>query len=110
MRLSPDRRRLAAYVCVVAFGAVGFWRLETTVNRLDEVVKDNESERCVDSWNDRQQIREAIPIPNEALIEVVTDADPADVDHLREATARRIAEKYPDPDCDLAAAQARLDQ
>lgn len=107
--MRPDRWRLAAYTLVVVAGAVGFWRLETTVNRLDEVVQDSEAERCVAAWVGRQQIREAIPIPNEALIEVVGDADPADVERLRAATARRIREAYPDPSCDLAAAEARLD-
>lgn len=77
-------------------------------DRAEAVV--DEAERCVTAWEVHAQVREAIPIPSEALIEVVTDADPAAVDAYRAAVARRIAETIHDPDCDLAEAQARLDQ
>jgi hypothetical protein len=98
-------------------GIAGLWRVETTANRaesttdaLDEIVAENEAQGCVRAWDSREQLRQAIPIPAEALIEVVSDADPATVDAYRAAVARRIAEAYPDPECSLAEAQAQLDR
>jgi hypothetical protein len=98
-------------------GIAGLWRVETTANRaedtanaVDEIVAENEAQGCLRAWESREQIRQAIAIPSEALIEVATDAPPAQIDAFRASINRRIAEAYPDPECDLAAAQARLDQ
>lgn len=102
------RFRLAAYLLVVATGAVGFWRVETTVNRLDTLVRERDAEQCVSSWTARAQIREAITIPGEAIIQVSPSADPARVAEFREAVDHLIREAFPDPDCSLEAAMRVL--
>lgn len=106
--ISHSRYRLAAYLLVVAMGAVGFWRVETTVSRLDEVVSENEAQQCVNSWMARAQIREAITIPGEAIIQVSPSADPARVAEFREAVDHLVRAAFPDPDCDLDAAMRVL--
>jgi hypothetical protein len=114
---TPSRRRLAAYLVVVVAGLAGLWRVETTANRAKDTAnaveadaRRDEAIRCIAAWEGREQIRTAIPIPAEALIEVVGDAPPATVEAFRAAITRRVEEAYPDPDCDLAAAQAELDR
>lgn len=102
------RKQLAAYAAVIAVAALGVFRLELTVNRLDQVVADNDAQHCVDSWASHEQIREAIAIPGEAIIDVATDADPEQVDQFRAAVDRRIKEALPNPDCDLDTARAQL--
>jgi hypothetical protein len=114
-RFSPHRERLAAYLLVVAIAAAGLWRVETTANRAEELALRVEEEAqiradttCVGLWDARERIREAILIPGEALIEVA-DADPATVELFRLAVTRRVTDTIADPDCDLEAAQKRLD-
>jgi len=76
---------------------------------VHHLVVAQEAQQCVDSWASRAQIAEAIAIPGEALIEVATDADPAQVVAFRAALDRRIRETYPNPDCDVAEARRVLD-
>jgi hypothetical protein len=95
------RPHLAAYLFFIGVNALAFWT-------LSNVVQDNEAQRCVNSWESRAQIREAIPIPGEAIIEVAPDADPAKVEAFRAAVDRRIRETFPNPDCNLEAARRRL--
>jgi hypothetical protein len=114
-RFSPHRERLAAYLLIVAIAAAGLWRVETTANRANDLALKVEEEAqtradttCVNTWDARNRIREAILIPGEALIEVA-DADPETVELFRSAITRRVTETILDPDCDLEAALKRLD-
>jgi hypothetical protein len=108
--VNGHRQRLAAYLLVVIIGALGFWRVESTVDRVNDDAIRDKAQLCVTTWESREQIRRAIPIPAEALIEVVSDPPPATVNAYRAAVRRRIAETFPDPACDLAEARAQLDQ
>ena len=103
------RKRLVAYAVVVLAAAAGMWRMETTVNRLDTEINDRAATACVQAWERVEQIRAAIVIPGEAIIEVA-DADPERVEEFRDAVDRRVGETLADPDCDLAAAQRRLER
>jgi hypothetical protein len=114
-RFTPHRERVAAYVLVVTVAALGLWRVETTANRAEELALRVEEEAqiredttCVGSWDARERIREAILIPGEAIIEVA-DADPETIKQFRLAISRRVTETIIDPECNLDAAQKRLD-
>jgi len=75
---------------------------------VERLVAQQEAQHCVNAWESRAQIREAITIPGEAIIEVATDADPEQVAAFREAIDRRVREAYPSPDCDVADARQVL--
>jgi hypothetical protein len=90
-------------------GAVGFVRVETTVNRLDALIETRTAELCVRSWQSREEIRDAIAIPAEALIESVSDPAPEVVERFRANIARRVEAAYSDPDCSLPDAEAVID-
>lgn len=99
----------AAYAFVVGMAAFGHWRIAVDATR-------DEAARCVAAWETSADIRSAIAsaatVPVEALIVVVSDADPAQVAAYREEAARRIraaTEELTDPDCDLDVARDRLD-
>ncbi len=103
--MTPDgRRRLAAYLLVVTMGVFGHWRLMEQADAIEHEAEVRAAELCATSWEARAQIREAIAIPGEAIIEVSPNADPARVAEFRDVIDRRIRDTYPDPDCDLAAA------
>lgn len=99
---------VAAYLLVVGMSAYGHWRIAADAQH-------DEAARCVAAWESRQDIRSAISdaasVPVEALIAVVSDADPARVAAYRAEAASRIkaaTDKIADPDCDLEAARDRL--
>jgi hypothetical protein len=92
----------AAIVVFGVFMAGGF-------QVVQDVIADSEAERCVEDWERVSDIRRAIPIPGEAIIEVSPDADPARVAQFRAVVDARIREAYPNPDCSLDAARRRLD-
>jgi hypothetical protein len=83
--------------------------MESTVDRLDRLIETRTAELCVRSWQSREEIRDAIAIPAEALIESVTDPNPETVARFRANVDRRVKAAYDDPDCSLSAAQDVLD-
>jgi hypothetical protein len=102
-------------VLVVTVAALGLWRVETTANRAEELALKVEKEAqvrtdslCVSTWDVLNRIRAAILIPGEAIIEVAPDAEPETVEAFRASITRRIAETIIDPECNLDAAQKRL--
>jgi hypothetical protein len=102
---------LIAYAVVVLFGSLAFYRQEQSINRVDRVVEQALAERCVNEWRTVTEVRNAIPIPIEALIEVLgSEPDSEDeVAAIRDSIDRRIRDAYPDPKCDLREAQASLE-
>lgn len=115
IRWAAYHPQFISYLLVVGALATGMWRVETiardaqrTADELHEVVLDNEAQRCVDDWERVEDMRRIGPVSNEALIEALPDADPAKVQAVKEATARRVDQVVIDPDCDLEAARRRL--
>lgn len=102
IRWARGRPHLAAYAFLVGINAGAFWT-------LTNVVQDNEAQRCIDDWELFDTVRVVGPVSNEALIDAFPNADPADVEAVREATARRIDALIDEPACDLAAARRRFD-
>jgi hypothetical protein len=71
---------------------------------------------CVTGYAVREEIRDAIETAtlagSEALIAVVTDADPQTVELFRQTIAAQVAaarDEVTDPDCDLDVARAELE-
>lgn len=109
--MTGQRRRLVAYLLVVAALAAGVWRMESTVDRLDSLVRDNTAQRCVDEWADDAEDRRLSPLVGRALVEYAQGtADPADIRRFETIIAGLIDEEIVPPECDLAAAQARLNK
>jgi hypothetical protein len=101
---------LTVYLMVLGLTtAYGFWRTADNQHDLDALIERREAELCVRSWQARGEIREAITIPAEALIESASDPDPAAVDLFRANIARRVETAFPDPDCSLPDAEAVID-
>lgn len=102
--------RTVAYLAVVAVGGIGLVRLESTVNRLDEVVRHNAARDCVEDWDDWENVRGAIVVGAEALIASAQNATPEVIAVYRANLEQLISDAYPDPDCDLVAAMHELAQ
>jgi hypothetical protein len=101
--------RTLAYLFVVAMGAYGLWLVQD--NRLDDRAQD-----CVNDWERVDGTRAAIGLATvagaEALIEVFPEASPERIVAYRAAIGRRATaarNQIPDPRCDLAAAERRLE-
>jgi len=88
--------------------AVSGWMAYEAGQDVHHLVVEQEAQQCVNAWESRVQISEAITIPGEAIIEVATDADPERVAAFREAIDRRVREAYPSPDCDVDEARRVL--
>lgn len=102
---------IAIAVYLVSMGLVtsyGFWRTADNQHDLDLLIERRTAESCIRQWTSRAEIREAIVIPAEALIESVADPDPEAVERYRANIARRVTEAFPDPECDLDAAEAHM--
>lgn len=103
----------AAYLLVVAMGAFGLWRVESTANQVAEEARRREAQSCISGFEVREQIRDAIETAtlagSEALIAVAgADADPRDVELFRQTILEQVAAargEVGDPACDLAAAR-----
>ena len=96
-------------LCVSALLSAGAGRMAYAAQQSTRrQVADNEAQRCIDDWETVMEVRRAIPIPGEAIVEVASDADPEQVEQFRAAVDRRIEEAFPNPDCDLDAARAQL--
>lgn len=100
---------MAAYLVMVALFVFSIWRVE-------QVRLDDRARGCVAAWERTEGTRNAIDraatVPTEALIAVVADADPAQVDAFRAETKAGIdaaVAEVVDPACDLDAAMERLD-
>jgi hypothetical protein len=118
------RPQLAAYALVVAVGAAGLWRVETTANEAqaaaDAVARESDlrtAQTCITSYEVRDQIRDGIEkatrAGSEALIAVVHDADPQTVELFRQTVLEQVTAARAtilDPDCDLAAARRVIDR
>lgn len=110
----PALARMAAYALVVFVSAAGMWRVETTADKahaaaeaaqraLDQLERETEvgaARQCINAWEGRRGVRSLI----DGLVAASTSADPARVKAFREDMARRL----PDPECDLAAAEATI--
>jgi len=89
--------------------AAAGWMAYEAGRDVHHLVVAQEAQRCVNSWESTAEIREAIAIPGEAIIEVATDVDPDQVAMFRAAIDRRVRDAYPNPDCSLADARHDLD-
>lgn len=119
--ISTPRRRLAAYLFVIAVMAGGLWRVETTAGRaentadeLHEIVEIDEARRCVNAWavrRDNRDMTEASYRRNAAtLLSFARDPERAAAYEAQvELDVIEIRSVLPDPDCDLEAAQLRLE-
>jgi hypothetical protein len=56
-RRSEDRQRLAMFVAIVLFAALGFWRTEQVVQRQDREQAERSYELCSSSNQSREGIR-----------------------------------------------------
>ncbi len=120
---NPRVRRTAAYVALVVYASVGIWRVELANRDLHDLVRSEAAEdrvedaqRCVTSWEVRGEIRASDRTHSiesaEALIEVVNPDDPELVELYRAVLDRRLraaGRQVGDPDCDLAASRAVID-
>lgn len=113
-RLRPAVRWLVRHptvVAVVGFGAFmagGFNAVQDLIADNKGLIADFKAQQCVTDWERVSDVRRAIPIPGEAIIEVSPDADPERVAQFRAVVDARIREAYPTPECDLEAARRRL--
>jgi len=99
-----------AIIQAVLMGGGAYTLLETRTLTEDnqQGAELDEARRCVTSWESRRQIREAIAVPGEAIIEAIPRIDPEVVRVFRESVQRQVLAIYPDPTCDLEAARARV--
>jgi hypothetical protein len=119
--MSTPRTRLAAYVFFVIVVALVVGRVEQNASdgrdRLEREAQTRADEGCVSAWAVRQDIRNGITAATlaggEAIIAVATDVDAAQLAAFREqldTQAAVAAAEIPDPECDLEAAERRLNQ
>lgn len=69
-----------------------------------------EAQGCVNSHARIGQIRAAIGIVPDAIVEVANDADPAEIDAFLAAIQTRVDATIVTPGCDLPAAEATLER
>lgn len=118
----PQLRRLAAYVLVVGAFAGGLWRVETTANRAEVTARDfsedvelDAAQRCVTSWTARRDMRDMAETSYrrnaETLLSFARDSDRAAAYRAQvERDVVEIRSALPNPECDLEAAQRRLEE
>lgn len=103
-----------AVVQAVLMGGGAYTLLETRqlANENGQEAEIDEARQCVNSWQSRAQIREAIAIPGEAIIEAAEaspgETTPEAIEAFRASIERRILATFPDPNCDLEAAQRKV--
>jgi hypothetical protein len=107
MLLAPfrwiGRHPFVVTLALIAAGNVAGFTVMAN-NQADDRARD-----CVAAHRIVDRVRDAIPIPSEALIATFPDADPATVVRLREQTRRLIEATLTEPRCDLTAAEHELD-
>lgn len=117
--------RVGAYAAVVIAGTWGLWSVRDQQDRLDRVVRDqqvaavvDQANRCVTSWETREDIRDAIEkgarAPASAITRLVVELgrDTSALDRLNVLVGEEITAargEISDPTCDRDAAQHLLD-
>lgn len=108
---------MAVYLAALGGGTVyGFMKDAESDRRLEQLVEANvrnaviaKARVCVNSHERTVQIRAAINITPEALVEVSgADAEPGEVDAFLDVIQRRVDATFKTPACDLKQAQSSL--
>jgi len=107
--------RLAAYLLVVSMGSFGLWRVDHNAEAIAAETQTRNDQQCLAAWQTREDIRDAVEKATtagaEALIAIAPDAPPDQVAAYRAAVAQQAQtarDEIPNPECNLAAAKARL--